>query len=104
MREQVPSKLEFRQKTDRVHQFTSFVDLQRHFIQSHTQARSKHKMTGGAERVAQIKNTISFIYTILDCTEEQQYIILLWSTILWNFSFLWQLSILVEKFHFCSRI
>ena len=36
MREQVPSKLEFRQKTDRVHQFTSFVDLQRHFIQSHS--------------------------------------------------------------------
>ena len=25
MREQVPSKLEFRQKTDRVHKFTSFV-------------------------------------------------------------------------------
>ena len=36
MREQVPSKLEFRQKTDRVHKFTSFVDLQRHFIQSHS--------------------------------------------------------------------
>ena len=50
------------------------------------------------------KNTISFIYSIPKCTEEQQYIILLWSTILWNFSFHWQLSILVEKFHFCSRI
>ena len=50
----------------------------------------------------QSKNTISFIYTIPNCTEEQQYIILLWSTILWNFRFHWQLSILVEKFHFCS--
>ena len=35
---------------------------------------------------------------------EQQYIILLWSTILWNFNFHWQLSILVEKFHFCQRV
>ena len=50
------------------------------------------------------KNTISFIYTIPNCTEEQQCIILPWSTILWNFSFHWQLSILVEKFHFWSRI
>ena len=52
----------------------------------------------------QSKHTISFIYTIPNCTEEQQYIILLYSAILWNFSFHWQLSILVEKFHFCSRI
>ena len=36
MREQVPSKLEFRQKTGGVHKLTSFVDLQRHFIQSHS--------------------------------------------------------------------
>ena len=40
----------------------------------------------------QSKNTISFIYTVPNCTEEQQYIILLWSTILWNFNFHWQLS------------
>ena len=52
----------------------------------------------------QSRNTISFIYSIPNCTEEQQYIILLWSTILWNFNFHCQLSILVEKFHFCSRI
>ena len=52
----------------------------------------------------QSKITISFIYTIPNCTEEQQYIILLRSTILWNFSFHWQLPILVEKFHFRSRI
>ena len=52
----------------------------------------------------QSKNTISFIYTIRNYTEEQPYIILLRSTILWNFSFHWQLPILVEKFHFCSRI
>ena len=45
----------------------------------------------------QSKNTISFVYTIPNCTEEQQYIILLWSTILWNFGFHWQPSILVKK-------
>ena len=41
--------------------------------------------------------TISFLYTIPNCTEEQQYIILLWSIILGNCSFHWQVSILVSK-------
>ena len=44
----------------------------------------------------QNKNTISFLYTIPNCLEEQEYIILLWSTI--------QLSILVAKFHFVAEI
>ena len=35
----------------------------------------------------QSKNTISFLYTIPNCTEEQHYIILLWFTILGNYSF-----------------
>ena len=48
-------------------------------------------------RFWQSKNTISFLYTIPCCTEEQQYIILLWPTILGNCTFHWQLSILVSK-------
>ena len=51
----------------------------------------------------QSKNTISFIYTIPNCTAEQQYIILLWSTILWDFSFHWQLSILVKNSTFVTE-
>ena len=43
------------------------------------------------------RNTSSFLYTTPNCTEEQQYIILLWLTILENYSFQWQLSILVVK-------
>ena len=49
-------------------------------------------------RIWQSKNTISFIYTTPNSTEEQQHhIILIWSTILGKRSFHLQLSILVSK-------
>ena len=43
------------------------------------------------------KNAISLLFTIPNCTEAQQYIILLWSTILGNCSLHGRLSILVGK-------
>ena len=42
----------------------------------------------------QSKNAISFFHTFPYCTEQQKYIILLWLTILGNYSFHWQPSIL----------
>ena len=54
-------------------------------------------------RFWQSKNTISSLYTIPNCTEEQKYIICLLSRILGNCSFHWQLSILVSKIPLLSR-
>ena len=51
-------------------------------------------------RFWQSKITILFLYTIPNCTEEQQHIILLWSIILGNCSFR-GLSILVSKTPLC---
>ena len=52
-------------------------------------------------RFWQSKNTISFLYIIPNCTERQQYIIFLWSTILGNCTFHRQVSILVSKIPIC---